>query len=286
MRAVRVIPAALLMTVLAGVSSARQDSGVAGGKKETSVQPAQAASDDEQHEFEKIGTEADVAAKLSLINAFAQQHPQSPLLAAVYQQAAYLARQANDISMMTEYAGKSLALSGDNFVLMTDLSDAYVRRNMPDEAEPIAIRALALIGTADKPADISQEQFDKGRQMLTATNLATLGFVHLRRAQKLTDTEQRRAEAAKSVTPFRKALDIQSADDYALYGLGLTYGLLNQYADAESTLARAVASGGPFSVSARPILEDVYRSKHSSLDGLDRIIARARTELGASQGVR
>ena len=241
---------------------------------------------DEQRDFERIGAETNATAKKQLIDAFAQQHPQSILLAAVYQQGAYLARGTNDIAMMDEYGGKSLAAYADNFVLMTDLSDAYVRRNMPDRAEPMATRALELIEAAPKPAEMSEEQFLKGKKILSATNFATLGFVHLRRAQGMTDPSKRQGEAEKSVAPFKKALEIQPADDYTLYGLGFVYGLLNDYPNAESTLAKAVAANGPISPNARPVLEDIYRARHKSLDGLDQIIAQARSELGVQQQSR
>jgi len=238
---------------------------------------------EEQREFDKIGAETNAAAKRQLIDAFVQQHPQSNLLAAVYQAGAYLAREANDIAMMEDYGSKSLAAFADNFVLMTDLSDAYVRRNMPDKAEPMAKRALELINAAPKPAGLPEEQFLKGKRVLSATNFATLGFVCLRRAQKMTDSAQRREEAEKSVNPFKRALELQPADDYILYGLGFAYGLQNDYANAESTLAKAVAANGPISPSARPMLEDIYKARHQSLDGLDQIIARARSELGVQQ---
>jgi hypothetical protein len=73
-------------------------------------------------------------------------------------------------------------------------------------------------------------------------------------------------------------------DDFTFYGLGFTGMLLNDYAMAESNLAKAVAVDGILMPNARFLLEDLYKSQHKqSLAGLEEIIAKARKEIGLYQ---
>ncbi len=84
-----------------------------------------------------------------------------------------------------------------------------------------------------------------------------------------------------ALAPFRRALEYNPTDDFALYGLGFSYAILDDYPHTESNLAKAVAVNGIVMASARSLLEQVYRSQHNqSLDGLEQVIARARIALG------
>ena len=73
------------------------------------------------------------------------------------------------------------------------------------------------------------------------------------------------------MTPLKKALENQPKDDYSYYYLGIAYVLLNDYFNAESALAKAVALNSVASGNSRKLLEDLYKLQHkNSLEGLDR----------------
>ena len=67
----------------------------------------------------------------------------------------------------------------------------------------------------------------------------------------------------------------------SLWRLGTAHALLNDYPNAESNLAKAVAINGIAASYARTTLEEIYKAQHKgSLEGLDKVIAKAKSELG------
>lgn len=240
----------------------------------------QAGSQAELDEFNKMRTEADAAVKSRLIDDFLKKYPESGLVAHAHQEAAYLAQQANDIDKMAQHGEKSLSIMTDNYSLITLLANAYAERNLVDKAEEKAERAIEVLAEAQKPTHVTEDQWTKGKNMMMATNFSTLGYVHVRRAASKEGAEKRQ-HAEKAIAPFKKALEFAKTDDISLWRLGIAYVYLNDYNNAESNLAKAVAVNGVASANARSLLEDIYKQSHkNSLEGLDQVIAKAKSELG------
>jgi tetratricopeptide (TPR) repeat protein len=243
--------------------------------------PGRAGSQRELDAYRRLRFEVDPAVKRSLIQKFAADYPESQLLAFVYQEGAYLGRLAHNVDVMADFGAKSLEHWPDNYELRTELGSVFVQRGRVAEAESQAARALELVVVADKPASLTDPQWDAAKKMLLAGNHRTLGFVHLRRAQAEQDAAGRREEAGMAIRSFQRALEYHAIDDFSYYGLGFAHGILDDYTEAESNLARSVAIGGVVMASARILLEEIYRSRHNqSLNGLDLVIARAKAELG------
>lgn len=243
----------------------------------------QAGSQPELDAYNQMHNEVDPAQKKALIDKFVVDYPDSGLLAYVFQDGVYLGRQSNNIEMMAEYGDKSLALWPQNYTLLTELGSVYVQRDRVGQAEDMAKRALELVDAAEKPTHMTDQQWAEGKKMLMSSNCTTLGFVHLRRAQASLEAAFRKSESAEAIPWFDRALGYHPADDFAFYGLGFTYAILNDYPNAESNLARAVAVNGIVMASARSLLEGIYKSQHNqSLIGLEQVIAKAKAELGIS----
>jgi tetratricopeptide (TPR) repeat protein len=235
----------------------------------------------EIEEYNGIKAERDVDAKIKLIDSFVKNHPDSPMRAYALQEGALLGKRMNDIEMMADYGERSLAAWPDNFVLMTELASGYVQRRLPDKAEEKATKAIELVEKADKPAQITEAQWASGKKNLLITNFGTLGFVHLNRAQSTKDMPQRKAECEKALAPFKLALDLMPSDDYSLYGMGVVYALMDDYPNAEPNLAKAIVISGQVSAISRALLEELYKGQHNgNLNGLDQVLAKAKTELG------
>jgi len=250
------------------------------------AKPGQAGSQQELDAYNKLHNEIDPAAKRNLIEKFATDFPASGLLAYAYQDGVYLGRQANNMEMMAEYGDKALELWPENCTLLTELGSVYVQRNRVDQAEAEATRALDLVGAADKPSGMTEQQWAEGKKMLLASNHSTLGFVHLRRAQASQEADARKEEAEQALVLFKRALEYHPIDDFTFYGLGFVFAILDDYPNAESNLAKAVAVNGIVMASARSLLEEIYRSRHNqSLVGLEQVIAKAKTEIGLEQAV-
>lgn len=242
------------------------------------------ANQPEMDEYNQIRAELDDTAKKKLIDDFLQKHPNSSLAAYVLQEGALMGRRRSDLQMLSDYGERSLAIWPDNFVLLTELGSAYVQRRFVDRAEEKATKAIALVDKAEKPLQVTETQWAIGKKELLTNNFSTLGFVHMYRAEASKDPAGKKAEAEKAVVPFKRALEFTAADDFSLYGLGVVYGILNDYPNAESSLAKCVVLNGSVSSIARSLLEEFYKSEHKgSLDGLDQILAKAKSELGISR---
>jgi tetratricopeptide (TPR) repeat protein len=240
----------------------------------------QAGSQHELDAYNRMHNELDPTEKKNRIDQFVREYPDSGLLAYAYQDGVYLGRQANKIEMMAEYGEKSIALWPDNYTLLTELASVYVQRDRIDQAEGMAKSALDLMDAAEKPAYMAEAQWSEVRRVLISSNCSTLGFVHLRRAQASKDAPYRKIEAQSALSWFLRSLPMQPNDDFTLYGLGFAYLVLNDYRNAESNLAKAVAVNGIVMAGARTLLEEIYKSQHNqSLDGLEQIIAQAKADI-------
>ena len=241
-------------------------------------------SQQELDDYRRLHGEVNPDLKREMIERFAKTYPESGLLAYVYQDGFYLGRRANDLKIMTLYGEKSLQLWPGNYTLLTELAGIYVQRNLLEEAESKAAAALGLLDRASRPADIPEQQWAADKKALLSRNHDTLGYAHLRRAHLIQDPDVKRIEIDDAVAGFRQALEQRPVDDFAFYGLGFAGMLLNDYAMAESNLAKAVAVDGILMPNARHLLEDLYKGQHrQSLVGLEEVIARAKKEIGFSQ---
>jgi len=245
------------------------------------IRLGQAGSQLELDSYNRMRKELDPVVKRNLIALFASDYPESGLLAYAYQDGFYLARQADNIEMMAEYAEKSLELWPENHTLLTEAGSVYVQRDRIGQAEIKARQALDLISLAAKPAHMSDKQWTEVRNVLLSSNCNTLGFVHLRNAQANRDPAERKIEAETARSWFVRARQQRPNDDFTFYGLGFACMLLNDYPDAEANLAKAVVLHGIVTANARTLLEAIYKSQHNqSLDGIERVLMKARADLG------
>lgn len=243
-------------------------------------QVGQAPSKAEEDDFGKLLAENDAAAKKRMIDEFLQKYPESGLTGQVHRVAADLGQRTNNADMIIKHGERALVAFPEDFPVMSILANAYVERNELDKSEELATRALELIGGFQKPAQMPEEEWTTTKKALMGGNFSTLGMIHLRRAQAAQNPAEKKSGAEKAVAPLKKAIENQPKDDYSYYYLGFAYVLLNDYSNAESSLAKAVALNGVASPNARKLLEDLYKTQHkNSLEGLDKVIAKAKSEL-------
>lgn len=99
---------------------------------------------------------------------------------------------------------------------------------------------------------------------------------------------QIRATAAWKAEDFRKVvqtydqmLKLDPKNDAAWLFKGLSHWRLQELDAAQDALAKAVVLGGPNSQKARQYLEQLYKPRNNnSLEGLDQVLAKAKSELG------
>jgi len=83
------------------------------------------------------------------------------------------------------------------------------------------------------------------------------------------------------IANYQELLKLDPKNDTAHLFVGLAHWRLQQLDEAEKAFAKAVVLGGQNSAKARQYLETIYKPRNSdSLDGLDQLLAKAKSELG------
>ncbi len=85
-----------------------------------------------------------------------------------------------------------------------------------------------------------------------------------------------------AIAAFEKVAKIQPKNDTAYLYIGLSHWQLQELDQAMDSFAKAVVIGGGASAKARQYLEQIYKPRNGdSLEGLDKLLDKAKTELGA-----
>lgn len=243
--------------------------------------------------------------------------------APIYARAMAAAQQTNNFEKTVVYGEKVLAVEPNDVNTQLTLSSVIPERLPSDEAGKkaaldkafdLATKAKASVDkifSGPKPANMSDDQWNKEKSNIQAQLHSTLGLIHLNRQ-----------EYDQSVEEYGAAVKENAKDGIAQYRLGLAYQgqagaagralqdavkaendakaakaenvseLVSKREALEKTarekrdlaidsLAKAVAIGGVVAQPAREQLERLYKLKNNdSLEGLDQLIAEKKSQLG------
>jgi len=223
------------------------------------------------------------------------------------------AQQTNNIPKTLEFGDRVLSADPNNLNALVTVAPLLVAR-LPDDAAAKdaalnkAMEHAKKVLSMPKPAGVSDQQWSAVQQQMHST----IGFVHLNRLQyqeAIGEYEQvLKVDPKDSVDLWRMGLAYQGlaravqpqiveainkeneaktakAEQSVLDELvAKREALLKEYGEkrekAIEALAKAVALGGDVAPLARPSLEQLYKNKKDSLDGLDDLINEKKTELG------
>jgi tetratricopeptide (TPR) repeat protein len=157
---------------------------------------------------------------------FAQVFPDSPYSNQALGVAATSYQQAQNVPKMLEVANGLLSKDPNNIGMLLLLSDYYSEKGEQlDKAEASAKKAITLLGTAQKPEGVTDEQWQQQISLQKGLALSSLGQVNL---QKKDNTQA--VESFKSAAPLLKP-------DEGSYGRNqywLGFALLNLKKNAEA----------------------------------------------------
>lgn len=157
---------------------------------------------------------------------FAQIFPDSPYANQALGVAATSYQQAQNVPKMLEVANGLLSKDPNNIGMLLLLSDYYSEKGEQlDKAEASAKKAITLLGTAQKPEGVTDEQWQQQISLQKGLALSSLGQVNL---QKKDNTQA--VESFKSAAPLLKP-------DEGSYGRNqywLGFALLNLKKNAEA----------------------------------------------------
>jgi tetratricopeptide (TPR) repeat protein len=186
--------------------------------------------------------------RAALFERFLRAFPASPYAGPAQSLVAAAFQQAQDYAKMQAFAAGVLAREPDNVGMLLLLADSLSERGQQlDEAEKYARRALEALPRAQKPAQASDEEWQKQKMIQEGIAHSSLGQVFINRNQ----LPQAEAE-------FRAAGPLLKADPNSygrnLYRLGFTLARAKKIAEARTVLTEAVNAKTPYSPLAQETL--------------------------------
>lgn len=222
----------------------------------TQKSPAGAAQAQQEYTaLQQINSTQDPKAKIPLIEDFLSKYPNSQYIPFVYQQGSFAYMQQNNFEKMSDYGEKALAGLPDDAskaLLLTQLANAYAEKQMGDKAEEKAKKALGLLETLAKPAQISDEQWNQAKTSLLASNYSTLGFVHLQKGQAAHQASRTKLEPIdKKIEAVEKERDnLKNAKNFDAKALAAKQDELEKLNAERDTLKKDVGKGGSTELNA------------------------------------
>lgn len=240
--------------------------------------------------YTAMTNEKDLHKKISLAQDFVQKYADSD-----YKEAAYVAiiqsyAQLNDLSKMMDATQQALQAKPDSLDVITASSYFIPLLYKPDEpnkeahlssAEANAKKGLELLQKLEKPAGVTDEQFNQNVKARRAILNSAVGFVALQRANY-----------ADAVAPLKVAAEDSPNDVYTNYRLGTAY-LYSKPPDFDNAiwyLARAdslaKAAKGADAPNIDKFFTQVYVGRHGSDQGASDVLAQAASSPTPPQGFK
>lgn len=133
-------------------------------------------------------TDADFDAQIKAGEQFVKDYPQSRYREGVYARLSTAYFKKGKIDQMCDAADKALAINPDDITVLTQVGwmIPHANPNTPNydqdlaKAEQYEKHALEVLNSLNKPANLTQEQFDQGKNSALSQSHAGLGLVYFR----------------------------------------------------------------------------------------------------------
>ncbi len=187
----------------------------------------------------------DAGKRAGLLTRFAQTYPDSPYANQALGVAATSYQQAQNAPKMLEVANGLLAKDPNNLGMLLLLSDYYSEKGEQlDKAEAYAKKSVSVLATAQKPDEMSDEQWKQRSGLQKGFALSSLGQVHIQKKDN-----------AQAVENLRAAAPLLKPDDgsYARNQYRLGFALLNlkRNAEAKEAFTQAASVNSPYKALAQ-----------------------------------
>ena len=193
----------------------------------------------------------DPAKRAALLVRFAQAFPESPYANPALGVAATSYQQAQNRPKMLEVANGLLTKDPDNIGMLLLLSDDYGEKGEQlDKAEIYAKKAITVLGTAQKPEGVADDQWKQQTSLQKGLALSALGQVNMEKKDN-----------ASAVQNFRAAAPLIQADavSYARnqYRLGFALINLKRMPEAKDAFTQAASVNSPYKSLAQDKLKSI-----------------------------
>lgn len=237
-----------------------------------------------------VAAGADQNKQISLAEAFLQKYPTSDFKDQAYQVEMGDYQKLGNSAKAIDAAHKAVAANPDNIAALNYLAFAFPFVYKPDapdkdaklaQAETDAKQGLAALQKLQKPANVSEDQFNQQVKVLRANFNGALGFAALQRK-----------DYASAITSLKAAQEDNPNDPYVTYRLGLSY-LYSAPPDFDNAiwnLARAddlsKAANSPDAANIDTFFGRVYVGRHGSDAGEKDVLTQAATSVTPPAGFK
>lgn len=200
----------------------------------------------------------DANKKIESGEAFLQKYPQSRYRSPVYVALVFEYQQLGQLPKMMEYGEKELELAPTDVSTLAMLGQTLPRRlpSNPSEAaqalskaEKYSKQAIEVAPTLPKPADITDEQFEKAKNQSLAMAHSGLGLVFWRRGKY-----------AEAISELELSLKIDPMPDPVnYYLLGMANKSASHFDDAVAAFNKCAAIGGQMQTPCKNGAEDAKK---------------------------
>ena len=237
-----------------------------------------------------MATEKDLNKKISLAEAFLQKFPNSDFKDAAYVVEMQTYYQLNQPDKAVEAGHKALEANPDNLDALRFLSFVFPFVYKADDpeapaklsrAESDAKHSLEVIQKLQKPANVSESDFNTAIKGLRDIFNGTVGFVALQRK-----------DYAAAITSDKAAAEDNPSDWYVFYRMGLAYLYSNphDYDHGIWDIARAYdlakQAGDSNAAEFEKYLKQTYIGYHGNEDGLQAIETQAAQSVNPPDGFK
>jgi tetratricopeptide (TPR) repeat protein len=189
------------------------------------------------------------AKRAALLTHFAQLFPDSVYADPALVVAASAYQQAQNVPKMLEVANGLLAKDPNNIGMLLFLSDYYSEKGEQlDKAEAYAKKAITLLGSAQKPEGVTDEQWQQQISLQKGLALSSLGQVNIQKKDN-----------AQAVENFRAAAPLLKSDDGAYgrnqYRLGFALVNLKKNAEAKDAFMQSASVNSAYKALAQAKLK-------------------------------
>ncbi len=190
-------------------------------------------------------------ARIQLLERYAKAFPDSQYTLGVREQTAIAYQQAQNTPKMIETAQNILTKDPDNISMLLLLADNWSENGQQlDKAAVDAKKALVLLGTAKKPDNVTDDQWQKQISIQKGLAYSALGQVYVNNNQN-----------AQAVDAFKQASPLLKSDPFSygrnLYRLGFTLAKMQRTPEARIVLTEAVSVNSPYKAKAQETLNKI-----------------------------
>jgi tetratricopeptide (TPR) repeat protein len=193
----------------------------------------------------------DAAARAALFERYATAFPDSPYSLMAREQVAFAYQQAQLTAKMLDAAQSVLAADPNDIAMLVMLADSWSDGGQQlDKAAANAQKALDVLAKAQKPDNLTDEQWQQQISIQKGVAYSSLGQVYVNKTQN-----PQAVDAFKQAGPLLKSNNFYYARN--LYRLGFTLAKMQRIPEARVVLTEAVSLNTPYKARAQETLDKI-----------------------------